>query len=96
MVSHELNGLSEECLPGLGSSFLADWTLSSPSWVISFAVGALCRLLLGSPGEFLVIGMFLTSTPPTTGLMAADPGHMAQALALIAAGDPAILVEELD
>ena len=70
--------------------------MSGPSWVIHFTVGALHRLLLGSPGTFLVIDMFLTSTPPTTGLMAADPGHMAQALASIAAGDLAALVEELD
>ena len=96
MIFCKLGRPGEECFLGSGSSLLMDWALTSPGWVILFAVGAPCRLLLGSPGAFLVIDVFLTSTPPAAGLVAADPGHMAQALALIAAGDPAVLVEEFN
>ena len=96
MIFCKLSGPSEEHLSGLSSSFLVDWALSSPSWVILFTVGTLCRLLLGLPEAFLVIDMFLTSTSPATCLIVADLGHMAQALALIAAGDLAVPVEELD
>ena len=86
----------EKCLPGPGSSLLMDWTLASSDWVVSFAIGTPGRLLLDSPRAFLVIGVFLTSTPPAAGLVAADPGHMAQALTLIAAGDLAVLMEEFN
>ena len=66
----------EECLPGLSSCLLVDWVLASPGWVVSSAISALCRLLLGSLGTVLVIGVFLAGTPSTAGFMAADPGHV--------------------
>lgn len=70
--------------------------MASPGWVVPSAVGASCGLVLSSPRAFLIITVFLAGTPATAGLMTADPGHMAQALALIAAGDPAIPMEEFD
>ena len=75
---------------------MADWALASPGWVISFAIGTPGRLLLDSPGAFLIIVVLLASTPTTAGFMAADPGHMAQALTLKAAGNPAVPVEEFN
>ena len=86
----------EKCLPGLGGRCLPHWTPASPGWMILFAIGTSGRLLLNSPGAFLIIDVLLTSAPTTAGLMAANPGHMAQALALIAAGNPAVPVEEFN
>ena len=96
MIFCKLSRLGEEFFLGLSSSLLTDWTLANPGWVILFAVDASCRLPLGLPGAFLVIGVFLTSTPFIVGLVVADPGHMIQALALIATGDLAVLVEEFN
>ena len=76
MIFSKLSRPDKESLSGLGGSLLVHWALAGPDWVISFTVSTLSRLLPDSPGAFLVIGVLLTSTSITTGLMSADPGHM--------------------
>ena len=75
---------------------MVDWALASPDWMVFFAIDTSDRLLLDSPGTFLIIGVLLASTPTTAGFMAADPGHMAQALTLKAADNLAVLMEEFN
>ena len=73
-----------------------NWALTSPDWVIFFAIDTSGRLLLDSPEAFLIIVVLLTSTSITADFMMADLSHMAQALTLKAADNLTVLMEEFN